>query len=75
MAKEKGWVCPVCGAGVAPSVKEHCKDKAPAAPVWPHGPQLIWCNLCHYYYSTPYHVCGGSYQTPNTPWNPNQVWC
>jgi hypothetical protein len=23
----RGWVCPVCGAGVAPWVREHCESK------------------------------------------------
>jgi hypothetical protein len=27
-AKLRGWVCPVCGAGVAPWVREHCAPKA-----------------------------------------------
>jgi hypothetical protein len=33
-----GWICPVCGTGLAPSVLEHCKEEGKKKASTPPSP-------------------------------------
>lgn len=64
----KGWICPVCGTGVAPTILFHCSNTTKFTPA-----VAIWCPNCRAYVVSG-HSCNGTGIYPTSPYWYSTTW-